>query len=301
MKKLTLIVFLTVFSFIFGGCAIFSPFKPINTCANAKNGGAACESIESNLEYSIATNGKTPPIQDDKKSKKEKSKETAKDIQPTPSAIHSDKDVEKAELIRLITLMNINIGLSQEPILIPSASYKVVILPYSDGKKFYSGRNIFIIAGKPRWVAGNFLMSGERYKIQENTINTTQKNKDNPVPEKVSANFLEEKKADNQTVEPIVETPKNNVDVIDLNAWKVNKEASNISKSLPKPKIFKHRVSAYLLNCRDNPSIQGISIAVFEKDAILNITDRTNHWWKVSHYDVECYVNSSYLYNEQEL
>lgn len=291
MKKLILIALLITGSLL-SGCSIVSPFKPINSCTSFKNNGANCANVESNLEYSIANGSNIPQeeIQSKKQSKKDKKNiDNSTETNPT---VHSDRVVEKSELIRLITVMNIEAGLSQEPVLIPPASYKVVILPYSDGKRFYSGRNLYIVAGKPRWVAGNFLMSGDKYKLgietpkeKETQTNVTVI----PVPTPVQNN-TSENPANNQSNKAS--------EVINPSANEASRNSYvKVTDITP---IFKHKVSAYLLNCRDMPSFEGNAIAVFEQDTVLNIIDKHSKWWEVSYHDVKCYVNSTYLYNEQE-
>lgn len=287
MKKLILIACL---SSVLGGCAILSPWKAPTSCSDTSNNGAACASVESNLEYSIKQ-GDTPtekvtevPITEhytieapefendqfvSKPAKPLLKKQSAAPL--NANAAHNEDSVTKDELGRLFIEMAIDSSVTKKPTFIPAATYRVLIYPYSIGNKYYSSRYVYITAGKPRWVTGNIVSDGARMI-------------------KVSVPAAPEKKNNvKQTIETMTLKKPPHIQEI---------PKSNITTT-PK-KHVKHRVSAYLLNCRDMPSIEGNSIAVFEQDRILDITDKSLDWWKVSFYEIGCYVNSSYLYSEPE-
>lgn len=240
MKKQIFLPLLITVSFVINGCALVSPFKPINSCKNTKNNGANCATIESNLEYSIN-----------------------KDNTDTVSAIIPDNatinpaDAEKDEIARLIKELNIEGGSSVDsrPILISASSYRVLVMPYSNGDKFYSARYVYITAGLPKWVSGNrAVTSNGSFNIDMPEIKT----KPLTDADKISSIDMSKK------------TPK--IEVIE-----------------------KYTVTAYLLNCRETPSDEGQVIAVMESGTVIETTDRVGDWFKTNYYGAGCYIHSSYL------
>lgn len=265
MMRLILPVFLIVSSGLLGGCSLFSPFKPVTSCVDTNGNGVSCATVESNLEYSMKKDEPAPvpaPSDVNKEENKEEKKEADGKAVVKEELPHSDLLVEKDELVRLMAELNIDGGMAKRPVMVPPASYRVLVLPYSDGDKFYSGRYLYITAGKPKWVSSGYVVSGNVYKAAS--------------PDALSGGAVETRGIGSEILEqemPAIEP--------------VRKEAA-----------VKHKVNAHLLNCRDMPSMEGNAIAVFARDTVLDITDKSSDWWKVNFYDTECYVNSVFLYSE---
>lgn len=241
MKKQILSILLITVSLLLNGCALVSPFKPINSCKSTKNNGANCASVESNLEYSI---------------NHDKAAETAEIPQDNTTLLNVD-NVKKDEIARLISDTNIEDIGDGKPIFLQSSVYRVLVLPYSGGDKFYSARYVYITAGIPRWVSGNKVISGgESFNI------------DLPETNKKPLTDAEKVSAINITMKakpPFVE------------------------------ELERYSVTAYYLNCRDIPSANGKIITVLENAAVIESSEKIGKWLKTNYYGVDCYVNSLFL------
>lgn len=303
MKNKTLAILLI--SVFLGGCSMLSPFKSINSCSDAKNNGAPCASVESNLEYSIdKDNPETVPASIPEAEKDKNKKKTIEEAAASISPPHDESDVMKDEIVRLMAEMSIDTNVTKRPTLIPSSTYRVLVFPYAVGERFYSARYVYITAGKPRWITGNYILSdGEPFKVDTPAAPAKKTGDVISGINLKGGNYSEKKETDKLPAGDTANDVKSGGNTYEKSS---NQPLSEGYSEEMKPDItvinpqkpVKHRVNAYLLNCRDMPGMEGNSIAVFEQDRVLDIVDKSLDWWKVSFYDMSCYVNPKYLYAE---
>lgn len=262
MKQIVLLILISNF---FVGCSMLSPFKTIGSCVDSEGNGIPCTSIESNLEYSI---------------NKDVGDEVAQHSE------HSDDAVIKDEIVRVLSEMTIDSDITKQPTLIKAQTYRLLIFPYSSGEKYYAARYVYITAGKPKWITGNYIVSDGVSMVI-----------DAPTSSNAVAPKGKGENSENLTDTAAVFSEKESITIYET-AKNIQNIQENNNYSTTKTKPVKHKVNAYLLNCRDLPGLDGNSIAVFEQDRVLNIIDKSSDWWLVSFYDMSCYVNSKYLYAE---
>jgi len=237
---------LLIVSLIFlNGCA-FSSLK--NTCIDTED-GVKCATIEENLIY----------MENKNKSKQLSYVDNGTD---NFSLNNSSDKVFHDELVRLMTSQMIDKSSTVRPTKVIQGSYRLMILPYTDEDKFYSGRYIYISAGKSQWVLGDYVIS-----------------KNDPI--KIS-------------VPTAVKRPKKEIEF--NNRLKLNDNSNQLTSEVSS--LTGYSVSAFNgLNCRSLPNSVSEILATYEYGKELNVIDDSSRWFKVRMYGVTCYMDSAYLDN----
>lgn len=281
MKKIVLKIFLIISSIIIlNGCSFFSPFKSVTSCSDAKNNGAMCASLESNLLYAEQYGSNKTVLEEDSKKEDKNKKKKDNDKETSLPIVHNDTLVARDELVRIITELNIKNNINNEPVLIPASTYKIFIMPYQAEEKFYSGRSIFITAGKSKWLMGNYVVS-KGHQIRLGKYNETQEIVEHNLPS--SNNIL-----------------NNNINIIEKKISDDKTESINSINTIKENKQY--RVIAYYLNCRTKPTMNSPVTTVLKLKDTITILDTTKQWWLINANGKECYVNSKYLSDKvQEL
>lgn len=293
MKKKILMIFLTINSLqVLNGCSFFTPFKSVTACSSAKNNGAMCESVESNLLYAEQYGNNEPADNKSnyKGNKKLANKKTVENSPNTLPIIHDDTLVEKDELVRIITDLNIKNNINNEPVLIPASTYKVFIMPYNDGERFYSGRNIFITAGKSRWLMGNYVLSGSRQIRIGNLPENNHQDNSNNINEVNDNTNINNTVKDNNIVTMNTDDISESINM--LNQHDTYPSTSNYNKE---QLTNKYKVTVYYLNCRKDPFISDNVETVLKLNEEINVIKQNKKWWLIKANGKKCYINSKFI------
>ncbi len=235
MRKLTKYTLLISVVFISYGCA-FSALK--NTCIDIE-GGVKCATIEENLKYM---------------DNKTKSSQTIDNL----SVVDTENDVFKDEIVRLMTSQSIDRSTTTIPTKVYQGRYRLMILPYTDKDKYYSGRYVYITAGREHWVVDDYVMS-EKTPIKINVpLKKSKQKKDIDFKNKLKL--------------------KDRSDVELINFYTVSAFSG--------------------LNCRDYPDQNSMIVRSYNYGDELEVIDTTSpYWFKIKDGDIDCFVNSNYLDN----